>query len=316
VARGLTARAELLGDEGAAATSGEFFRCAPYLRAEGTTHTLRIEAGEAVLVAPLLVREVPGGGAVDAISPYGYPGVVVASGSLPAPLAHEEVDWSGTGLVSLFARGTALGPHALAGDERSTLQIHDPAERRKSRPTDRRQIRRNEEAGYAVAVTTGPESGEDARAGFRRVYEQTMHRTEAAGRYLFDAEWFDAVLSSDRTWLLTVTGPGGEVAAASIAALSDGVLHYFLSGTDDGHLREAPMKNLLVALQDLADQLDAPLNLGGGLRRGDGLEEFKRGFANRRAPFVTHEVVCDRAAYDRLSAGRNAGGFFPAYRAP
>jgi hypothetical protein len=75
------------------------------------------------------------------------------------------------------------------------------------------------------------------------------------------------------------------------------------------------MKNLIVALQDLSEELDAPLNLGGGLTPGDGLEEFKRGFANRREPFVAHEVVCDREAYDRLITGREVEGFFPAYRA-
>ena len=50
-------------------------------------------------------------------------------------------------------------------------------------------------------------------------------------------------------------------------------------------------------------------------RAGDGLEGFKRGFANGELPFRTHEVVCDRAGYERLAAGRDAGRFFPAYRA-
>ena len=45
------------------------------------------------------------------------------------------------------------------------------------------------------------------------------------------------------------------------------------------------------------------------------LEEFKRGFANREQAWHTSEIVCDPAAYARLSAGRDAGGFFPAYRA-
>ena len=67
---------------------------------------------------------------------------------------------------------------------------------------------------------------------------------------------------------------------------------------------------------DLADELEVPLNLGGGVAPGDGLEDFKRGFANAELPFHTHEVVCDPAAYARLSEGREAGGFFPVYRAP
>ena len=313
---GHVAKADLLADGGEAAASEEFFRCRPYLAAERATHTLRIDAGDAVLVAPLLVRDIPGSGGIDAVSPYGYPGLVPTTEQRGlSPLSPEVVDWSATGLVSLFLRGTALGPHALVGSERGTLQVSDPAEKRKSRPSDRQQIRRNETAGYAVEVTPGPDSDEDARAGFRRVYEQTMVRTEATQRYFFDRDWFDAALSSDRTWLAVARAPAGEVAAASIAALSDGVLHYFLSGTGDDHLREAPMKNLIVALQDISDELGAPLNLGGGLSPGDGLEEFTRGFANRREPFIAHEVVCDRGAYDRLSAGRDAEGFFPAYRA-
>jgi hypothetical protein len=69
---------------------------------------------------------------------------------------------------------------------------------------------------------------------------------------------------------------------------------------------------------------------------GDGLERFKRGFANSRAPFRVHRVICDSDAYGRLigttgareeggAAGAGAtaaeggaagAGFFPAYRAP
>lgn len=268
-------------------------------------------------MAPLIVREVPAGG-VDAVSPYGYPGVVPARGEEPPKaLDPGRIDWSPTGLVSAFIRATALGPHPLAGTARGELQISDPSLPRKSRMSDRQQLRKNEARGYRTAIAPGPESDEEARAGFRSAYEQTMLRAGAGERYFFDREWFDRVLSSARTWLVSVTAPeGGRAGAASIAALSDGVLHYFLSGTADEHLRDAPMKNAIVALQDLSDELGVPLNLGGGLRPGDGLEEFKRGFANRRAPYVTHEIVCDREVYDRLSGDRPEGEFFPAYRAP
>ena len=76
---------------------------------------------------------------------------------------------------------------------------------------------------------------------------------------------------------------GGEVGAAAIAAVSDGVLHYYLSGTADAARDASPFKNVVVAMLDLADELELPLNLGGGVTAGDGLEEFKRGFANARA---------------------------------
>ncbi len=329
------ARAELLEDRGEAAVATDFFRCRPFLDAEGATHTLRIEAAGAgpegadlELVAPLVVREIEGADARDAISPYGYPGLVPSprgsglsriaeqSTATPGGLEPGEVDWSATGLVSVFLRHR-LGASPLAGaTERNVVQIADPALAPKSRPSDRRQVRRNLEAGYELALLPGPETTAEQRAGFLDVYEQTMRRTGAAPHYFFGAAYFDRALQAPGTWLALATAPGGEVAAASIAAASDGYLHYYLSGTADERLREAPMKNVLTLLIDHATSLDLPLNLGGGIHPGDALEEFKRGFANRTETWLTSELICDPTKYAGLSAGRDAGSFFPAYRAP
>ena len=99
-----------------------------------------------------------------------------------------------------------------------------------------------------------------------------------------------------------------------IAAISDGVLHYFLGGTSESARSASPFKNVVVAMLDLADGLELELNLGGGVEAGDGLEEFKRGFANAEREFHTQEIVCDAAAYEELATGTEATGFFPAYR--
>jgi hypothetical protein len=143
-----------------------------------------------------------------------------------------------------------------------------------------------------------------------------MRRAGAAERYFFAAAYFDRILESGRSWLAVATAPAGEIAAASLTVRSDGFLHYYLSGSADAQLRESPMKNVLAALVELSAELGLPLNLGGGISPGDRLEEFKRGFANREQPWRTSQIVCDREAYDRLSAGHDSGGFFPAYRAP
>ena len=356
----MRARAELVEDRGEAASAGEFFRSRPFLDAEGATHTLRIElesaavkgaeavgdspnassqadgpgdeSADTVLVAPLIVRDFPGTSARDAISPYGYPGLVPAppergrekpyivreSSATPGvdgALEPGEVDWSATGLVSVFLRHR-LGPSPLAGaTERNLVQLADPALAPKSRPSDRRQVRRNLEAGYRVELVPGDETTPAQRAGFLDVYEQTMRRAAAAEHYFFGAAYFDRVLAAPRTWLALATAPDGELAAASIAAASDGYLHYYLSGTADSRLREAPMKNVVTLLVDHATSLDLPLNLGGGLRPGDALEEFKRGFANRTEPWLTSELICDPEKYELLSKGKPPGPFFPAYRA-
>jgi hypothetical protein len=326
-----SARAELIEDRGDAAADEEFFRSPEFLEAEGVTHTLRIETDGFELTAPLIVREIDGTDRHDAGSPYGYPGLAVgrrggARRSLPAvapagtppPPANldpESIDFSATGLVSIFLRHT-LGSTPLSGaTERNVVQIADPALPAKSRPSDRRQVRRNLEAGYELALVPGEETAPEQRAGFLDLYEQTMRRTAAAEQYFFAAAYFDRILEADRTWLALATAPEGDLAAASIAVVSDGYLHYYLSGSADSHLRDSPMKNVVSRLVELSNELGLPLNLGGGLSPGDPLEEFKRGFANRQLAWLTSELVCDEERYRQLSAGREAKGFFPAYRA-
>jgi hypothetical protein len=327
------ATAELIPDRGEAASDNEFFRSPPFLEAEGVTHTLKIESEEGVLVAPLVVREIEGSGERDAVSPYGYPGLVGGEGrggllpdplaslalsvrtKTPPPLDPEEIDFSGTGLVSIFIRH-ALGPSPLAGaSERNVVQIADPALPPKSRPSDRRQVRRNLEAGYELMLVPGLETSPEQRASFNDVYEQTMRRAGAADHYFFGLAYFDRIFAAEGTWLALALDPDGRLAAASIAVVSDGYLHYYLSGSSDDHLRDAPMKNVVTLLVEHSRELGLPLNLGGGITAGDALEEFKRGFANRQQTWLTSELICDPEKYAELSAGREAGGFFPAYRA-
>jgi hypothetical protein len=141
-----------------------------------------------------------------------------------------------------------------------------------------------------------------------------MRRTDAADHYFFGGAYFDRVLEADRTWLALANAPGGELAAASLATVSDGFLHYYLSGSADSHLRDSPMKNVVFRLIEHAAELQLPLNLGGGFSPADALNEFKRGFANRQQPWFTSEIVCDEEKYKLLSANKSAGAFFPAYR--
>jgi hypothetical protein len=232
-----------------------------------------------------------------------------------APLHPIKTDFSATGLVSIFLRHTLAEPPLTGASERNVVQIADPELPAKSRPSDRNQINKNLRRGYQLRLVPGPETTTAERAGFLAAYEQTMRRTSAAERYFFAATYFDRILSSPQTWLALALTPDGDIAAASIAARSDGFLHYYLSGSADSHLRDSPMKNVVASLLELSTEQGLPLNLGGGITRGDRLEEFKRGFANRELPWHTSEIVCDASAYARLSAGNEVSGFFPAYRA-
>jgi hypothetical protein len=280
------------------------------------THTLRVSSGDGTIALPVLVHEIPDAGLADAVSPYGYPGAAVVAWTVPPPTP-ALIDWSATGLVSAFIR-ERLGDHPGLGDAtvRSRVQVHDPALDRRLRPRFAEQIRRNARLGYRVEVIPGPEAAGEHGSSFHAVYTATMRRAGAGQRYLFDQRYLSAVLGFGRSWLVLCRSPDGAVAAGAIAGLSDGILHYYLGGTADAHLERSPFKNVADAMVGLADRLGVRLNLGGGVRAGDGLEDFKRGFSNAELPFLTHEIVCDRDAYDRLSAGGPPTDFFPAYRAP
>ncbi len=306
-------RAELIADHGAAAESDDLFRSRPFLDAEGVTHSLRLETSRRTALVPLIARRVEDSDLADAVSPYGYPGAVV-EGAGEAPDA-ASIDWSETGLISIFARERLVGEPWLARPtERSRVLVHDPALPRRVRSRLAEQIRANERDGWMVEVAAGPATTPGARAAFARAYEQTMRRAGAAERYFFAGEYFDAVLSFERSYLL-IARRAGDPGAAAIAATSDGVLHYYLGGTAESARAASPFKNVVAAMLDLGDELGLPLNLGGGVVAGDGLETFKRGFANSELGFHAHELVCDPGEYERLAEGREAGGFFPAYRA-
>lgn len=301
-------KATLNADGGAASSEDDnFFRSPPFLEAEAATHT--IEIGGALRL-PVIVRPIAGTDRTDAISPYGYPG---ASGSYREPIDPGGIDWSETGLVSVFVRDR-IGEQCLSG---GTLRNHVHVAEGDSgvRKRLREQIRRNERRGWQAEVLRGPEADSEARSAFERAYAETMARTGAAERYLHPSGYFDRLLRSGRSWLVLGTREG-DVLAGAIAVASDDYLHYYLGGTVDEALGDSPMKNMFAAMIALGGELNLPLSLGGGLTPGDSLDDFKRGFANGEAPFHTHELICDPAAYEELVAksGSASEGFFPAYR--
>ena len=304
-------KARLIEDGGAVASDAEqFFRSPPFLEAEAVTHTLAID-GDRALHIPVIVRSIDSSDRVDAISPYGYPG---ADRSPDDPLDPAQVDWSETGLVSIFVRDRIGERPCLAGGTvRSHVRVAegDGGVRKRLRE----QIRRNERRGWETRLVPGREVEMGQLRGFERAYTETMARTEAAERYLYPTSYFARLLLSEGSWLLLAERED-EALAGAIAVASDGYLHYYLGGTADEALSDSPMKNLFWAMISHGGELGLPVSLGGGVAPGDSLDEFKRGFANAEAPWHTHEVVCDADAYEELSGGADAPeGFFPAYRA-
>ncbi|RKH49558.1 GNAT family N-acetyltransferase [Corallococcus sp. AB049A] len=313
--RMMRTRAMLVPDQGALALSEDYFRSAHHLRAEQVTHTLVIEdgAGNSQRL-PLIVRPIEGTPYRDAISPYGFPGGAL-NGLWEVP--KDAVDWTGTELVSIFVRDRVVGPRCFAGGtERNEVFFIDPRLPVEFREMHYRHIRRNLRLGFVSRACEARAAPLKAREGFKEAYRQTMIREGASPRYFFSDAYFEELFTSPWAWLVTTYAPEGDVASGALCVSSDGMLHYYLGGTVDARLSRSPAKNVFGTLAELCTQLGVPLHLGGGVRPGDSLEQFKRSLSNSSSRLHTHELICEPAVYARLSTGHTQGDFFPAYRAP
>ena len=249
---------------------------------------------------------------MDAISPYGYPGFAVEGGQ---QLDVGRIDWPPE-LVSLFVRDRLDAAPLSTARGRSTVHVVDPGRPIRLRHGHRYEIGRNERRGFATVCTPGPETTPGERETFEHLYIATMVRLGAAPRYHFTQDYVGQVLSSPGSYLFLTTAPSGDPAAAGILVVSDGWLHYFLSGTADAYLEHSAVKNVAMGMVSMAVDRGIPLNLGGGVKPGDGINLFKQGFANRTAPVLTSNTVTNAHAYAMLCGERAREDFFPAYRAP
>lgn len=122
----------------------------------------------------------------------------------------------------------------------------------------------------------------------------------------------------------------GQPVSMDLLLLGRETAYYFLGGTDItmANLRPNDLVKM-TAMEWLADQGYRWYVLGGGVRSGDGLERYKRGFAPEGARyFCTAGRILDPSGYAELTAERRTAAlasgltwneeteFFPAYRAP
>ncbi len=301
------------------------------------------DGGHAILL-PLLIRELPAelaflGESRDATSAYGYSGPV-ATPNIPvetvrrALVAFEALARQ-RALVTAFIRLHPLRPVPLGAlAEFGTLVNHGQivyvdlsktVEQlwTETRSNHRRNINRLSQLGYRVDVDDW-----GSYPDFQLLYRTTMDRRAARAFYYFTDSYFDELrqMLGDRLHLLTVRAPTGDIAAAGLFTLVDGIAEYHLGGTAEDYLSLAPSKLMFDVARRWAKGLGASvLNLGGGVGASSGpLHQFKTGFSPSQADFHTVRVVFDEAQYQRLTDahreryGLDAGpdDFFPAYRRP
>ena len=287
------------------------------------------------LLMPLVVRDI-GQGRRDAMSPYGYPGVVAddpSDGPAVAKAVTEIVrELASKGFVSLFLRthplfpvqgmdalGTVVRTETVAVD----LSLTEEQIRQGMRKSHRRQISRGlGDLGLEFRI----DSSAQGQAEFRSLYRATMDRVSATEFYYFDDEYFDGLRSAlgDHLHLATVR-MGGRIVAAGLLTESAGIVTAYLTGHDECVRCKELVKVLKYSSFIWAKTRgNRWYHLGGG-RGGesDSLLHFKTGFSQLRLPYETVRVVLRDKDYRELVAERqpdadagDTSGYFPRYRDP
>ncbi len=300
----------------------------------GSAHAALFDGRALTVLHPFVLRPLASGGC-DLTSPYGYGGPIHwGPGDVDrvAPKFWAEFDgWARqAGVVTEFIRMSLFDdvlpyPGRLRERALNYVRTLDPraadvwaGTEPKVRQNGRRAIR----SGVAVGADTTGRMLDD----FVRIYTATMERRHSDEWYRFGRPFFERLHRELPGRYVYVYARRGDVTVSmDLVLLGGDTGYYFLGGTDADSFGCRPNDLVkLTVMEWLRERGYRRYVLGGGVRPGDGLERYKRGFAPDGAhAFRTGERILDRSAYDALMRRRfgsvaeaQGGDFFPAYRAP
>ncbi|SDT50077.1 GNAT family N-acetyltransferase [Actinoplanes derwentensis] len=297
----------------------------------GTPAAFHYEREGRRLLVPLILRDIPDSDFKDAISPYGYPGPVCSTSSLPfwEEACSAFVDsLRDLRIVSAFIRlhpllaTPALSSHGKLVHHGETvsmdLTVSEDEMWKQTRADHRNHINRAKRAGTEIVFDDWSRLGE-----WVEVYHDNMRRVGATSYYFFTREHLEALHDAvgDRMHLV-VACEDGEVVGGNTFFSYDGIATGYVSST-----RRAPKRYADELLYDSVRRWckqrgDRVFHLGGGKGgANDSLFSYKAGFSPSRNPFHTWRVITDPAVYDRLVRERRPEAdpadlttTFPAYR--
>ena len=304
-----------------------------YLRAYALTGHGRpvavvVRSGATEALFPLLIRELDIGGQTvrDAVSPYGYGGLLRLSGpEQPGPdvarqLFKQLQDWlCASGLVACTMRfHPLLDQYARYGiadiseewirrfprGQTTAIDLGrwDESQRRISgMRQDRRHDVKRAMSSLQIRMAHGPNPAEDLSI-FRKIYRQTMERLQADDFFFFADEYYDHLSSELGDRFLVVNAlAGGRPVASAIFLADSRFAHYHLAGSNDEGRRHGAATLLVMVASEWARQRGCSLlHLGGGLQPDDSLWEFKRGFGGEVFGYCYATLVADSEQYEFL----------------
>jgi hypothetical protein len=307
--------------------------------------------GDQVLFVPYLLRQcqdvIPAAllsaDVLDAISPYGYPGLLLSPAAKATPgfadraMQALQQTLQSRGVCSLFLRlHPALNQDDVAlfapdtftaNGETVSIDLRLENLWAPTRSGHRSTINKCKRLGMVARIVPFLDYLDE----FVRIYEETMDRVNAtAGYYEFNTAYFRQMheLMGDRLHLCIVEYEG-EIACAGLYTESCGIVQSALGGTRDRYVHLSPSSLETDYARDWAKARGNQfLHLGGGVggSQSDSVYNFKAGFSKLRHPFYTLRLIVDPVNYQHLIDLRAkalnctveslaVSPFFPAYRA-
>ncbi len=275
-----------------------------------------IEEGADWILVPILKRSIEDGW-FDAVSPYGYSGILGNPSLLPVALENLER----LGCVSLFLRfhplynpdlGQNIGKTVVIDLSKSVDELAY-----ETRKDHRQGIARLEKEGFEAEIDKNWSFFDD----FFEIYSETMKRLEASKGYFFSRDYFLGLRNGLSGNLhLCVVKKCGSVTAAGLFSEVGGLVQFHLSGTHSAYLKNAPSKLMLHFMRFWAKERgNRWFHLGGGVGgREDSLFKFKSGFSSVFCDFQVGRYILNPKKYDQLVSRRGviqSTDFFPVYRA-
>jgi hypothetical protein len=275
-----------------------------------------VRSGGARMLLPFHEREWRG--SIDIATLIGHSGAsLIPNSAAPLALWHEYAAAQGwvAGYIQL-STSVDLSGQAVAGEvvdlnDWFVLDLRPENLLETFAEIVRRKVQRGSRDGFVIVDDRSTLS-----ESLRQLFPTAMERVDARSHYQFAPETLDR-WALDPSSIVLGASLENAVEAVSVFLVAGDEAEYHINGCTERGRRLAAwlIWNAIVRLKAKGVRT---LHLGGGVKRGDGLDQFKRKF--RGTPKTLHAVrqIYDRAKYlelCRLADVPSTHHWFPAYRA-
>jgi methionyl-tRNA formyltransferase len=299
------------------------------LSGHGRPVAVVVRSGSTEALFPLLIREFDIGGQTvrDAVTPYGYGGLLRLSGpECPGPeiarhLFSQLRDWTcASGLIACTLRF-----HPLLDQDAAWAVAQMPEEWARVFPRGqttaidlkrwddvRRQVSgmnkgrrydlKKARSALNLRISEGTNALDDLKI-FRTLYRNSMERVHADQFFFFAHDYFDHLATKLGDKFAVFTALAADRPVASAIFLADrNFVHYHLAGSnDEGKAHGAATLHIVAACEWARQRGCSLLHLGGGLRIDDQLWAFKRSFGGLVFSYSYMTIVAHAERYEDLT---------------